>query len=776
MYDPLRHRGILFGGDAGVYTNDTWILDLNGTPAWRRAAPIGSPPLPRFECLAVYDNSRDRMIVFAGYDNGTLLNDVWALSFSDPMTWTMLSPVGATPPALWGPAGFYDPAHDQVLVCCGSSSGGASTINDVWTLSLAGTPTWAHVTPSGAQPTPRFLTAGVYTPALESMFLFAGHDAGTQLGDTWILDAGHDLTWAQLHPGSTPPARQNHTAVLRSQDGRMIVFGGLGPGFTPLADVWALGTQFALSFTVIGSGRITRVPDLPTYPPGAIVQLSAESNPGWTFFGWSGDATGTNPTTSITMDSDKSVTASFVQDHYVLSVTSVGNGAVTRLPDQPTYLYGDAVDLTAVPGPNWTFSGWSGDAAGSANPITIVMNGNKAVTASFTARMVPDVHVLYPNGGEILVVGSDYKFAWDAVDSTGITGVDLSLSRDSGATYESIATSVPNTGSFVWEAGRPCGNTGPEPRFSAKFRVVAHNTGGNSSTDESDAPFAIYDLNPPHTLGVTVVGKGTVLRDPDLPVYDNGTSVTLTATPVPGWTFVSWSGDTSSDSNPLVLEMAHNMNIVAKFRDAVAPEVHVVYPDGGQVLVAGSRYKLAWGATDNEGVVFVDLALSRDSGATYEPIASSVPNTGTYVWLASRPGGNTGSDVTFAALLRVAAHDSADNVGTDVSDAPFAIYDLNPLSVSSPRVGFGLQSIEPNPIADQAVITYSLASDAAIRLTVLDLQGRQMAVIADGIRTVGVYRATWTPCSHGGCVPSGVYFLRYVTPSGTFVRRVAVAR
>ena len=49
------------------------------------------------------------------------------------------------------------------------------------------------------------------------------------------------------------------------------------------------------------------------------------------------------------------------------------------------YTSGTLVQLTAVPGPGFRFTGWSGDATGSANPLTVVMNTSKTVTASFAA-------------------------------------------------------------------------------------------------------------------------------------------------------------------------------------------------------------------------------------------------------------------------------------------------------------------------------------------------------------------------------------------------------
>ncbi|MGB9602294.1 MAG: type I-E CRISPR-associated protein Cas7/Cse4/CasC, partial [Limisphaerales bacterium] len=52
-------------------------------------------------------------------------------------------------------------------------------------------------------------------------------------------------------------------------------------------------------------------------------------------------------------------------------------------PDQSSYPSGTVVTLTATANPGYTFTGWSGDLTGTTNPITITMNANKTVTATF---------------------------------------------------------------------------------------------------------------------------------------------------------------------------------------------------------------------------------------------------------------------------------------------------------------------------------------------------------------------------------------------------------
>ena len=47
------------------------------------------------------------------------------------------------------------------------------------------------------------------------------------------------------------------------------------------------------------------------------------------------------------------------------------------------------VPLTATANSGWDFSGWSGDLSGNTNPTSITLDGNKTITATFTAAAPP---------------------------------------------------------------------------------------------------------------------------------------------------------------------------------------------------------------------------------------------------------------------------------------------------------------------------------------------------------------------------------------------------
>jgi uncharacterized repeat protein (TIGR02543 family) len=208
-----------------------------------------------------------------------------------------------------------------------------------------------------------------------------------------------------------------------------------------------------------GGGTVTANP-ASNYVQDSTVELTAQPQSGWTFLNWMGDASGTNPQASVTMDRPKEVEAVFGTDckttvagqgavvrnfgtdlvpfggvvrltavpqpgYYLglwgnaassqvnpldfavtnatptvsalfvalgasqatLTVREQGAGIVTREPQANAYTKGQAVRLTAQPLPGQAFLGWSGDASGSQNPLTVTLDTNQTITATFTHRL-----------------------------------------------------------------------------------------------------------------------------------------------------------------------------------------------------------------------------------------------------------------------------------------------------------------------------------------------------------------------------------------------------
>ena len=68
------------------------------------------------------------------------------------------------------------------------------------------------------------------------------------------------------------------------------------------------------------------------------------------------------------------------------------------------YTDGTVVQLTAVPNTGYVFTGWSGDAGGTSNPVSVTMDGNKSVTANMRGETL-----LSPSG---TVTSWGNTFSW----------------------------------------------------------------------------------------------------------------------------------------------------------------------------------------------------------------------------------------------------------------------------------------------------------------------------------------------------------------------------
>jgi len=78
--------------------------------------------------------------------------------------------------------------------------------------------------------------------------------------------------------------------------------------------------------------------------------------------------------------------------NYTLSLNIQGNGSISKIPDQSSYLFGTNVELIATADPGWTFSNWSGDLTGSNPNATITMDDNKTITANFVATSLKNIN------------------------------------------------------------------------------------------------------------------------------------------------------------------------------------------------------------------------------------------------------------------------------------------------------------------------------------------------------------------------------------------------
>ncbi len=136
----------------------------------------------------------------------------------------------------------------------------------------------------------------------------------------------------------------------------------------------------------------TTTPDTGThsYSFGTEVPITAFPDTGYRFAGWTGDVpqghANDNPLL-ITVDSDKSITANFIEQ-CTLTLSAGTGGTTDPVPGSHTYDKGTEVSVSATPDSGYRFTGWTGDVPGGYEnviPVTITVDSDKSIAANFEA-------------------------------------------------------------------------------------------------------------------------------------------------------------------------------------------------------------------------------------------------------------------------------------------------------------------------------------------------------------------------------------------------------
>jgi hypothetical protein len=160
--------------------------------------------------------------------------------------------------------------------------------------------------------------------------------------------------------------------------------------------------EFTLSVARTGNGVITSDPPgiacgadcSEPFPATTQVTLTAAPDTGWLFSSWAGCDTAVGATCTVTLNSDRSVSATITQippNQFALTVTRRGNGSITSDPPgiacgadcSETYPNATTVTLTAIPDAGWQFGNWSGCTSENGPTCSVALTSNKSVSGSF---------------------------------------------------------------------------------------------------------------------------------------------------------------------------------------------------------------------------------------------------------------------------------------------------------------------------------------------------------------------------------------------------------
>jgi hypothetical protein len=346
-------------------------------------------------------------------------------------------------------------------------------------------------------------------------------------------------------------------------------------------------------------GQVTLSPHASPYIPGELVTLTATPDPGWSFAGWSGDMTSSAPRITLSMSSDKTLVATFVQNLYTINLNPDGNGSAVPSPSQKNYTFSDIVMLSAEPVKGWRFVHWDGAVISTTNPAMLTVNGNAAATATFAQ----DHYILQADSiglGAVAVSPNKTAYLFDEIVTlTAIPAQGWLFNGWAGAlagntspiqlsmTSDKLVTAIFTQQQFSLSKSQQGGGTiqvtpdkatygfGEEVTVTATPDAGWHFTGWSGNLTGDDNPTTLLMISnrsivaefsqTPLTLATNVTGNGSINVNPQQEIYSLGKEVELTAIPIPGWVFSHWSGDLTGSKNPAKLTMNGNQSVVANF-------------------------------------------------------------------------------------------------------------------------------------------------------------------------------------------------------------------
>lgn len=289
VWDAKRHRMLVFGGMDAAYNrqNAVYAMDYQagGWNCWSQLTTAGTPPTGRYGTSAIYDPVGDRMLVFGGSDtSGYPRDDLWQLSLAGTPTWSQISAAGG-PGAREDHTAIYDAPHRRMIVFGGVNSFGGHPGDEAWALNLPSL-TWTLLAPTGPTPPVHAQHTAVFDSRRDRMLVFGGQVAwNADERDVWELNlAATPPAWSLLTPTHSaqwlPMKRFLHAAVYDSTGDRMLVYGGLLPPIGPIGNPWPISDLWSLQFD--GSGGLAAVDDPSTSVAFAVAAPSPNPSGGTT--------------------------------------------------------------------------------------------------------------------------------------------------------------------------------------------------------------------------------------------------------------------------------------------------------------------------------------------------------------------------------------------------------------------------------------------------------------------------------------------------------------
>jgi uncharacterized protein (DUF2345 family) len=449
------------------------------------------------------------------------------------------------------------------------------------------------------------------------------------------------------------------------------------------------------------------------------------------------------------------------KSHYTLTIIKSGYGSGTVTSNSSSidcgstcsyqFAAGTTVTLTATPDPSFVFSGWYGGVIDTNPTVTITMNYDTIVEATFDT--------LY----NLVIIKSGTGTGTVISNPSGINCGSICSYQFASGTNVTL-TATPNSPSVF--SGWSGSATGTNPTVTITM---------NSNKNVTATFNILYTL----TLTKSGTGTGTVTSSPSgincgsICSYQfiSGTNVTLTATPVATSAFIGWSGDATGTNSIATITMSSNKNVTATFTPTYTLTVTKTGTGTGTVTSSPSgincgptcSYQFASGtsvtltATPDSSSIFsgwsgdatgssttttVAMSSNKNVTATFTPkytLTVTKSGTGTGTVISSPSGINCGATCSYqfvssTSIILTATPDSSsvfsgwsgDATGTNSTvtitmssnkNVTATFNALYTLTVTKSGTGTGTVTSSPSGINCGTTCSYQFVSDTNVTLT-----------------------------------------------------------